>query len=367
MRRAAILVLCLLPGAPALAWGDRGHTLVNEAAARALPEDAPDFLVKEGKVERLAYLGPEPDRWRISELEALSKGAAPDHYIDLEIAEGVDPAAPPAHRYAYSEALLAKGQAPDKVGFGPYRVVELCQRIEAGVAALALIEGDGSREEQARKQARHAIVYTAGVLGHYVADLANPHHTTIHFNGWKGDNPDGFATDSQVHWRFESDFVERVADDLSVTVSAPARRDLDYAQAIWSLVVESNGLTRELYRLDKAGAFTPGNERTEAGRAGLAFARSRMERGATLLRDLWTSALARGARRGECERLRRDVSGALKTAGFEGLWVRVGLDGVVKVNGKVNSHTEAARARATIAAVPGVSADRVEARLLVPY
>lgn len=361
-----LLVLFLLaPAAPALAWGERGHVLVNEAAARALPEEG--LLTRaDAEALRLAYLGPEPDRWRSSELEALSKAAAPDHYIDLEIAKGVDPAAPPPHRYAYAETVRSHGEAPEKVGFGPYRAVELCQRIEAGVAALALIEGSDARAEAARAQARAALVYTAGLLGHYVADLSNPHHTTIQYNGWTGPNPEGFATDRGVHARFESDFVERVGDELRVVVRAPARRDLDYTRAIWEHVVESNRLVPALYRLDKEGAFTEGNERTDAGRRGVAFARERMERGATLLRDLWVSALARGELRAEAELLRRTIDRALEEGGFD-LWVRVGLDGSVSVEGRLSEQAAVHRVKALVAAIPGVDPGRLRTRLLVLY
>jgi hypothetical protein len=45
------------------------------------------------------------------------------------------------------------------------------------------------------------IINDAGVLGHFVADAANPHHTTVHHNGWAADrpNPRGFSTERTLH------------------------------------------------------------------------------------------------------------------------------------------------------------------------
>src|SRR5688572_12252420 len=115
--RRALLLLPLL-AAPALAWGDRGHELVNEAAAKGLPASAPALL--RDNVARLTYLGPEPDRWRLGDLEAMARGWAPDHFIDLEWAQGIDAASPPPNRHEYAKRLIAAGQQPDKVGFAPY-------------------------------------------------------------------------------------------------------------------------------------------------------------------------------------------------------------------------------------------------------
>ena len=38
-----------------------------------------------------------------------------------------------------------------------------------------------------------------GVMGHYVGDGSQPLHTTVHFNGWVGDNPKGYTTKQTFH------------------------------------------------------------------------------------------------------------------------------------------------------------------------
>src|SRR5262245_35962015 len=81
---AAVLVV---PGL-LFAWGDVGHRLSGEAAALKMPPSTPAFFRNAAK--RLAYLNPEPDRWKDraeSQLDpALDRGTFPDHFIDIEMA-----------------------------------------------------------------------------------------------------------------------------------------------------------------------------------------------------------------------------------------------------------------------------------------
>src|SRR4051812_9088281 len=70
------------------AWGEAGHRISGEAAAREMPPSTPAFF--RNAVKQLAYLNPEPDRWRDrteSTIDAaLDRGTAPDHFIDMEMA-----------------------------------------------------------------------------------------------------------------------------------------------------------------------------------------------------------------------------------------------------------------------------------------
>jgi hypothetical protein len=346
-----LLPLLALWTGPAFGWGDDGHRVVNGAAAAALPDDAPECLTQ--NQARLTYLGPEPDRWRYGDLTEMNKAMAPDHFLDYEMLEGkVDAAKPPKHRYAFIEALIKGGEDPGKVGLAPYRVVELCQRIEAAVVALEVLDPNDAQSAPERKQAEESLIYVTGVLGHYVADLGNPHHCTIHYNGWRGENPEGFATDRGTHSRFESVFVRRIVDQLQVQVTAAPRRDIDYVREVWALVQESNSLTSTLYRLDRDGSFTEGNEAKESGRRGIEFAQSRMTRAATLLRDMWATAIARGRVRAASVKLRLEIRERLFEEGID-VWVDVGLDLKVKLVGRLDDPRRARRALEIARAVPG--------------
>jgi hypothetical protein len=135
-------------------------------------------------------------------------------------------------------------------------------------------------------------VNDAGILGHYVTDAANPHHTTIHFNGWDGDapNPEGYTTDREFHARFESRFVSAhiELDAIRDGMSGPTRSVAGNARAaVLEHIAKSNSRVETLYRLDRDAGFEPDRPAAPGARA---FALERLTDGAEMLRTLWWSA-----------------------------------------------------------------------------
>jgi hypothetical protein len=266
-------------------WGATGHQMAARAAVSTLPDGIPAFFREAG--DQLVYLDPEPDRWRSRPLVEMDRAWSYDHYIDLE---NVPAGALDARdRFAFIRALHRAGiERPEvDVGFLPYRIVELYQRL---VTEWRLWRA----ESDARKKTwiEQRIVNDAGILGHYVTDAANPHHTTIHFNGWNADapNPHGYTTDRHFHARFETAFVEahvRQADvDRRVegTVRSVAG---DVHAAVMAHVRGTHEQVETLYRLDKQFGFDPkGAARPETRD----FAAERLAAGAEMLRTLWWSA-----------------------------------------------------------------------------
>ena len=230
-------------------WGEAGHRIVGEAAARALPADMPAFFRE--AVGQLAYLNPEPDRWR------APRDAAP---------------------------LDSAGVSPQVAGFLPWRILELTSRLRE---EFRLWRRATSPEERAWIEAR--IVNDAGVLGHYVADGANPHHTTIHYNGWTGPNPKGYTpTGTGFHSRFESQFVEArlsVADVRPLVAPQP-RPLLPLRDSVHAFLGRSHAQLERLYELDKAERF----DAKTGGADHRRFAAERLAAGATMLRDVWWTA-----------------------------------------------------------------------------
>jgi len=80
-RVLATSILALLP-ALAHAWGEQGHIYINQVAAGKVPSAMPAFL--KAAAQRIAYWGPEPDRWRDSSTPTLSASQDSGHFIDLE-------------------------------------------------------------------------------------------------------------------------------------------------------------------------------------------------------------------------------------------------------------------------------------------
>ena len=281
------LLLCLAMvatlGATPAPWGRDGHLMVGRAAAAHIPRDMPAFFRRE--VQRLSYLNFEPDRWRDNDMAEMNEAFRYDHYIDLE---NVPITAREARdRYQFIDSLYRQTDLarPERdAGFLPFRIVELAQRLETGFRRWRATSGD----ERAWIEER--IVNDAGVLGHYVADGSQPHHSTIHFNGWSSGapNPRGFSTARDFHSRFESAFVAAAVDPDQVrdAVGDSLEPLADLRGAVWAYIDESNDLVVRLYELEDAVGFDAANPHPDA----TAFALERLTAGAEMLRRVWYTA-----------------------------------------------------------------------------
>jgi hypothetical protein len=244
----------------------------------------PTFFTSAG--DQLEYLGPEPDRWRSRELKEMDDAWEFDHYIDME---NVPPGALDASdRYEFIAALYEAGiERPQQyVGFLPWRILEVYQRIKTEFAIWRnMPEGPERRFVEAR------VLNDAGILGHYVADASQPHHTTIHFNGWAEDapNPQGFTLDRGFHSRFESAFVQAhvTFDDVDDLMTSRPMEIEDARESIWVHVRATNATVQRQYELEKEFGFDP---HLEASPELKAFVAQRLAAGAEMLRSLWWSA-----------------------------------------------------------------------------
>jgi hypothetical protein len=282
---AASLLSACAPDAPPepRRWGSTGHEMAARAALRALPDGIPGFFGQAG--DQLVYLDPEPDRWRNRDLPAMDQAFSYDHYIDLENVPRGALDAP--DRWTFVQRLHDAGiERPERdVGFLPFRILELYQRL---TTEWRLWRAESDPQKKAWIEAR--IVNDAGILGHYVTDAANPHHTTIHHNGWaEGEpNPNGYTTDRRFHHRFETAFVEahvrqQDVDRRMSPVSVPA----DVHAAVLAYLGASHDQVRTLYDLEKRYGFDPDAGTRPQTRD---FAAERLAAGASMLRTLWWSA-----------------------------------------------------------------------------
>ncbi len=292
--RIASLLLCSLVVAALIApalnvkgWGPQGHEMSGRAAAMKLPEQMPGFFRK--AVDQLSYLNPEPDRWRDraeADLDkALDSAYAPDHFIDLEL---VPPAAfDAANRYEFTAELIKAGRRPTNVGFVPFRILELFQSLRIQFRLWR-----AERDSNKRRWIEQRIINDAGILGHYVSDAANPHHTTIHYNGWSGDNPKGYTVftrekDQGIHYRFEELYVQTRIQLKDILPLIGKERVIEKPrEEIWNYLRNSNALVEQLYVLDKQEKFGAETRSPEHKK----FVSERLAAGAQMLRDLWWTA-----------------------------------------------------------------------------
>jgi hypothetical protein len=282
------LIAFLLSQAPwALGWGNEGHEYVNRVAAEKIPAEMPRFF--RHAVAEFTYLGPEPDRWRSPSEFALKNAQEPDHFIDLERVAWLDPL--PQGRYEFYRKLYEKRAAtadhpddylPEHVGLQPYITMEVFGRLKA-----AFREYRHLREtHQPTAPVEHAIVFYAGWLGHYVADGSQPLHTTIHYNGWVGPNPQGYTTLHGIHALFESTYMGQnvTAKDFAKFVHSPERLADPFASYV-AYLKQSNQLVENVYVIEKAGGFT-GKGSPEA----FDFTTRRLAAGSQMLLNLWYTA-----------------------------------------------------------------------------
>ncbi|MBS1806480.1 MAG: nuclease [Acidobacteria bacterium] len=282
-----ILVVSTFVHAPfAHAWGNEGHRMINRLAALNLPQDAPAFLRWAGAISEIEYLGPEPDRWRsLAEPELLAV-QAPEHFIDLELA---DPLGPLAHRrFDFEAAAFAAGQRPDKIGLQPWQATEIWERLKAALREYRRL----SDAHQDTHDVEQAAIFYAGWLGHYVGDAAQPLHTTVQYNGWIGPNPNGYTTDHKIHWQFEGPFVGANIHeaDIQPRLSSPHVLEGDVFDDYVAYLRATSKFVEKVYQLEKAGGFN-GNGSKESRD----FTANRLAAGASMLRDMIYSAWLRSA------------------------------------------------------------------------
>jgi hypothetical protein len=285
MRRSLIVTILLFavsgPLSLALAWGEKGHVIIADAATRALPAELPSFFHR--AYGELIYLANDPDRWRGAGRSADGANP-PEHFLDYEYVAHLDL---PRSRYAFIDLLYssgtarAKGLAPDTAGFIVWRIAETSEILtDQWRVWRRMPEGPD------RDQVEKTIVFLAGTLSHFLADAANPHHSTIHYNGWVGDPSRGFRNDCDTHSRFESAFVANHIElgDVTPRVAAPVERSDFFGEALW-LIRDSNANVERLYELDARGAF----DYPRGSAEGKEFAGARLALAASVLRDFWVS------------------------------------------------------------------------------
>jgi len=273
----AFAAVALFLPRPGYAWGNEGHSLINRLAVLHLPADTPAFLRSDDAVRTIEYLGPEPDRWRSPSEPELNAAQAPEHFIDLELADELGPL--PRRRIDFEAKVFAAGQRPEKIGLQPWEATEIWQRLKAALREYRRLSAEG-RDTRGVEQ---AAVFYAGWLGHYVGDGAQPLHTTIQYNGWVGANPHGYTTEHKIHWQFEGPFVAANLGTLAVEPKmTPARAiDGDIFDAYVAYLRHSGTFAEQVYVLEKAGGFVGAGSAESRD-----FTAARLAAGASMLRDM---------------------------------------------------------------------------------
>ena len=307
------LFVLLLVASRAWAWDYANHRLLSELAIASLPADFPAFTKTSNAIERIAFLSGEADRWRNSPDLPLRHLNHPDHFFDFEYVEelGLDPAKLSPFRYTFTDQLFtAHAKAGSKIklggsageaeqttlliGFLPWAITEQYAKLKSSFSYLKTMQEFGSAEEIENAQAN--VIYNMGFLAHFPGDGSQPLHTTKHYNGWIGENPNRFTTNGYLHAWIDGGFLAlhppdrtamraRVRPAQSLWNNGPREERADIFQETVNWLRAQHVEVRPLYEREKQRAF--GNGDTKAG---VMFLEKQLLSGAHYLGDLWFTA-----------------------------------------------------------------------------
>lgn len=298
------------------AWDYEGHRIVNQLALASLPKDFPAFVQEPANAARIAFLAGEPDRWRNVADLPIHHVNGMNHYLDLEqVPEaGLEIATLSCMRYEFALAFAAGRAAhPENFppidpakntdhsrewpGFAPWTIAEYYGELKGVFSYLKVMEELGTPEDVINAKAN--AVYVMGVMGHYVGDIAQPLHTTIHHNGWVGENPHGYSRWPGIHSWIDGGFIAKANVNTAeiaprVQVVAPVAmttredgRDPMFV-AVMDFLVAQNKEVEPLYQLEKEKKLGHGKEPiTPEVRA---FIEGQLLNGGEMLGAIWLTA-----------------------------------------------------------------------------
>lgn len=315
-----VLFVSLLIGAagtsPLLAWNYEGHRMVNQLALSSLPEDFPDFVHQPDNAERIAFLAGEADRWRNNPALPLKHYNGLDHYFDAEqlASSGLSTDSVSDLRYSFA-VEFAKGRLahPENFpeidsdknqdntkewpGFLPWAITEYYGKLKSAFSYLKTFQKAGTTEEVSNAQAN--VLYLMGVMGHYVGDGAQPLHTTIHHNGWSGDNPERYTRWGGIHSWIDGGFIAKaeITTEKLLRQVTPVRafeleeqsdgRDPLFVAAMNYLMAQ-NAQVVPFYKMEKDDRFKAAQVSEDP--SGREFIEGQLLRGGEMLGAIWQTA-----------------------------------------------------------------------------
>lgn len=315
---AAVVLTGLAPAS--MAWDAHGHrvvTLLAMDAMMGIDKPAPGatdgrsagmpLWLTEPKVRAaVAYQSGEPDRIRAQQTPQLVHMNEPDHYIDVEMLKDWDLTLQtiPALRHQFIKAMtLAREKHPERFadykpeadknnvhewpGLAPYAVLESYGNLQASFRTIKIIEllGVTGRENQLEQAKQNAIVHM-GRLSHFVGDLAQPLHTTIHHHGWVGPNPEKYTTDGAIHSWIDGGAISILKIEYEPMMASPVKPADVNAANPWNDVIaeitRSHQQVETVYKMHKDGSLLKPE--------GKAFLEERLRDGASVLAALYRAA-----------------------------------------------------------------------------
>lgn len=313
----AVFLICVCTAVETFGWDYSSHRCVNLLALDGLPADFPSFVRTRDARERIAFLSGEPDRWRNVEDLSLKHSGALDHYIDIEYLDdaGLDVKTISPLRYEFAAAFAAgrkrhaknfpplaedgnEDHTQEWSGFLPWAITEYYGKLKSAFSYLRTLEEFGGGKDEI-KNARDNVIYLMGVMGHYVGDAGQPLHTTKHFNGWVGENPNDYTTWKRFHQWIDGGYIfkagigypalKKRARGAKVLFVPPDEDSGEIAFGnVMEFILAQNKRVEPLYVLNKKRKLQGGDDPVEP--EGVAFIEEQLLRSGGMLSSLWFTA-----------------------------------------------------------------------------
>lgn len=305
----------LLSAGPAHAWGPFGHRWLTGIAVEKLPAELPAFLKTKAAAAAIAEFANEPDRWRgAGKTHDMERDSG--HFIDGDDAGKVLSVVPmnalPETRQEYAAQLRVGGTDEYKAGWLPYSIVDGHQQLAKDFAywrAAVVGEKRGATARDRawfridRQQREALILRDLGVWSHYVGDLSQPHHASVHYDNW-GDypNPNNYPQTRGFHVRWENQFVQYNVKRAAIAAAVPEFRDCacPLMKRVEESLADSMAKVPGLFALEGQSPFPdkPGDPANAVLAAQVALATQQLALAAGDVRDLtvlaWRAAEDQG-------------------------------------------------------------------------
>ena len=267
LRAVVVLTLAVVyQPMPGLAWGDRGHKLVNAAAVDNLPQPLRSYF----EARKLYFIEHASDPDQLAHDDA---GERPHHYTDMDADD------------AYPFPNLRRQFVLERAAplYWQLRNGDSLWQIER--FSLRLADSLAHRRWQA---ADRDAVFAA----HYAADLTQPLHTVKNYDGQ-------LTGQKGVHARFETDLVNALGDGWRLKPQ-PAIFVTDLRGRIFEEAIESFNCRNMVFASDRIAVSgrTYLDPRYSAIFYKLAgpLAEKRLSAGASFVSSLWYTAWVRAGR-----------------------------------------------------------------------
>ena len=138
-----------------------------------------------------------------------------------------------------------------------------------------------------------------GVMGHFVGDCAQPLHTTVHHNGWVGDNPKGYTAKPGIHAWIDEGVIAKAGigcANLAKDIEPASALDLPavpegqdaFFNAVMAYLMKQHAHVEAVYALEKAGELGMGA--TDVSPAAQALIEGQLRAGGQMLAAIWVTA-----------------------------------------------------------------------------